>query len=152
LAAKLDYYAGYQPWKLPRWLYALFTLLFGVTAVGAVVMIVKLTYKPQPPKPAVVAEVNKPAAAEAQAAQMVTPANPHPYWKATSIRGSHRLGKHGKGIALSSHKGSKLALGRGSRTAAAARSFDSRSAHILAKRETAQSRKAKADIDRMLGL
>lgn len=133
---KFDYYAANEPWKMPKWLGATLGGIFSVVAVGAAVLIVQLTRPAHADAPSVkmlesaaVAPVSAPARVETP-----PPAAP-PLVAATS---GHAKIKHLK----ASHH---------TKVARAPISKDRASA-ILAKHDSREKRKAKDDLDRLLGL
>jgi hypothetical protein len=121
-----DYYAGYQKWKIPKWLGAVLGGTFTIIAVLSAAMIVKLTRASRPSAPIAAAKAPDPpmlpAAAPAIAA--AAPATPvaalAPAPMPPHVRSSH-------------HR--------------------SRPKHsVVAKRDSRGHGKSKNDLDRLLGL
>jgi hypothetical protein len=145
---RIDYYAGYQPWKPPKWLFAAIAAVFTVTAIGAAAIIVKLTAKaPEPPKPPAAAALA--AAAPAQRDDASETDGPAPAKStAAPLRAHRHAAKHlakGKRAAARHGKGAKVA--RAASTAA----FDARAQKIMSKhRDNAKNRKDMDALDKLL--
>jgi hypothetical protein len=134
---RFDYYADQNPWKMPKWVGALLGGIFTVVAVGAVVLIVHLTRPAH--ASALMAEPTAEPAAEAEG--VVTP--PPPATSTAPAQVAVPPARH-----LKAHTRAKTSK-HASRSAAKA---PDKAAAILAKHDNHAKRKAKDDLDRMLGL
>jgi hypothetical protein len=127
---RFDYYADQNPWKMPKWVGALLGGIFTVVAVGAVVLIVRLS-RPAHASALIAEPTADPAAA------VETP--PPPATSTVPSQVAPAPARHAKAHA-------------GPRTSKHAKLTNNNSAAILAKHDSHAKRKAKDDLDRMLGL
>jgi hypothetical protein len=127
---KIDYYAVNEPYKIPKWLGATLGGVFALVAVGAAAIIIHLSRPTQAaaaPAPAV--------AAVAAAPEAVAPVEtPPPAPPAANVQVAHK-----------SHHSAKA-------TKAAKPIRKDKANAILAKHDSREKRKAKNDLDRLLGL
>jgi len=150
---KIDYYAQPQQWGMPKWVGYALGGLFAVIALGCIVVIVNLTRATTPPAPPVVAVAApvvapEPAAAPAQAAPIAAAQSDDQPAPAKATRSAH-LSKRAKRLAKKHGRHTMLAKASAKKAPAL---DDGKARAILAKRETRQSRKAKDDLDKLLGL
>jgi hypothetical protein len=134
---RFDYY-DQNPWKMPKWVGALLGGIFTVVAVGALVLIVHLT------RPAHASVLTPDTVAQAQAAPVGVETPPPPATSTAPAQVAVAPARVAK-----AHKGAKA-----SRLASRPQpkmSHD-KTAAILAKHDSHAKRKAKDDLDRMLGL
>jgi hypothetical protein len=132
---RFDYY-DQNPWKMPKWVGALLGGIFTVVAVGAVVLIVHLTRPAHAsvPTPEAVAQAQAPVGVE-------TP--PPPATSTAPAQVAVAPARHAK-----AHQSAKA-----SRHASRPQPMThDKTAAILAKHDSHAKRKAKDDLDRMLGL
>jgi hypothetical protein len=149
---KIDYYAAPSS-GMPKWLGVVLGGVFATIALGCVVVIVALTRDntppPAPEKPVLAATVEAPTAEQIKAPR-VAAASPSDEDKApakVSSRKSAKQSKAAKRLAAKNKRAGKMLLAKHTTSAA-----EDRNRAILAKRDTKQSRKAKDDLDKLLGL
>jgi hypothetical protein len=137
---KIDYYAVQQPWKMPKWLGVTLGGIFGVIALGSAVTAYELT-KPVPKAP----EVAAVAAPEAPAPTVTTPA-------ATVMAKASVASNDSPAPARHASKHAKKASKRASKAIAKRGLTPAKSAAILAKHDSKEKRRAKDNLDKLLGL
>jgi len=145
MSRKIDYYAAPSS-GMPKWMGYMLGGVFATIAVGCVVVIFALTRDNTPPP------AEKPVVAAAAAPVAAPAADPAPVAKAAlatdepaaSAKLSKKAAKH---LAAKSKHGKRIMLAKHSTSIA-----DDKARSILAKRDSKQSRKAKDDLDKLLGL
>jgi hypothetical protein len=145
---KIDYYAAPSS-GMPKWLGYMLGGVFATIALGCVVGIVALTRDntppPAPEKPALAATVEAPTADQIKAPTQAAVTDEEP---AAQAKASTKKGKAGKRVAAKAKRGGKTILLAKHSTSV----NDEKARAILAKRDSKQSRKAKDDLDKLLGL
>ena len=135
---KVDYYAVQQSWKMPKWLGLTLGGVFGVIVLGSAVAAYELTK----PAPSAVPEVAAAAAAPAVAAPVVTTVAPVTVTATSAPKSDAVASRHAKhGAKKSKHV-----------TVASNKAWHAKTNAILAKHDSKEKRKAKDDIDKLLGL
>lgn len=134
VAKKFDYYAVNEPWKMPKWVGATLGGVFALVAVGAAVIIVHLTR----PSHAAEAPMAAVAAAPVAPAAVAPVETPPPAPVAAQPQVAHKSKHSGKATKVAHVKAKPINHDRANA--------------ILAKHDSREKRKAKDDLDRMLGL
>jgi hypothetical protein len=144
---KVDYYAAHQPWRVPKWLGAALGVVFTGVLVGAGALIVNLTRPAVAAKPAVATLPGSATAAAgvvtAPPAVAAAPAAPAATASKASAPATVATTSHHH------HHGHKSATPP-SHGVAKAPAQDN-SAAILARHDSREKRKAKDDLDKLLG-
>jgi hypothetical protein len=144
---RIDYYAVQGPWKMPKWVGAAIGGVFVVIAVGCAYVIFAMVRPPIATAAVATApSVTTPATPAAQPAVAAAPAATDETADAPATPDPAKATKHAK---ASKHHG-KVVVAKASKKD---KSISDAKAHaILAKHDSKQNRKAKDDLDRLLGL
>ncbi len=152
MSRKIDYYAAPSS-GMPKWMGYVLGGVFATIAVGCVVVIVALTRDNTPPpaeKPVVAAAaepVAEPVADKAPVAKAAVATDERAAAPAKVSKKAAKASKASKRLAAKSKHGKRIMLAKHSTSQA-----DDKARSILAKRDSRQSRKAKDDLDKLLGL